>query len=336
MKSSGERTEPELILPLARLTRALLGLPATRPLEEIASALGAVSSGNEDPLQRARLAGECLLRLLERPEASSLTGPDDLVHLLRSRAVPFNFAGREFDSSQLRLLPEEAGTYRFVDRAGNLLYVGQSKNLRRRVSSYFLARTRPDPRTSAWLARVHRIEIEPSASSLEALLREADQILRSRPMENRQRRVHAREHAPASSMILVLPARTPGRARAHLIRDGIIAGGVTLSPRGGGAKLLRRKIEEVFFGEGADAGRGPQTSPPAARSSSWKAPAGKHRSASESDRRASAILSSWLRRMDGSALAFDPTEAAGPEQATARAIGYARSLLRGEGPVFHR
>ena len=34
-------------------------------------------------------------------------------------------------------LPESSGIYKFLDKKGHLLYIGKSKNLKKRVTSYF-------------------------------------------------------------------------------------------------------------------------------------------------------------------------------------------------------
>ena len=38
---------------------------------------------------------------------------------------------------QLRLLPENPGSYRFLDSDSNIIYIGKAKNLKKRVESYF-------------------------------------------------------------------------------------------------------------------------------------------------------------------------------------------------------
>ena len=39
----------------------------------------------------------------------------------------------------LAVIPEKPGCYQYFDEKGTIIYVGKAKNLKRRVSSYFLS-----------------------------------------------------------------------------------------------------------------------------------------------------------------------------------------------------
>ena len=41
---------------------------------------------------------------------------------------------------KVALLPEGPGVYQFLNAEGTIIYVGKAKNLKRRVSSYFVSR----------------------------------------------------------------------------------------------------------------------------------------------------------------------------------------------------
>jgi len=40
--------------------------------------------------------------------------------------------------NKLKALPDKPGTYQMLDKTGKIIYVGKAKNLKRRVSSYFV------------------------------------------------------------------------------------------------------------------------------------------------------------------------------------------------------
>jgi excinuclease ABC subunit C len=86
--------------------------------------------------------------------------------------------------AQLRALPDSAGVYMFKDAAGEVLYVGKAKSLRKRVQSYF----RRDPatllRVGGLVSRIDEIELVAASSETEALFLEQNLIKRHRPPFN--------------------------------------------------------------------------------------------------------------------------------------------------------
>lgn len=75
------------------------------------------------------------------------------------------------------------GVYRMLGKEGELLYVGKAKNLKNRVSSYFI-KTIEHPKTQALVARIYDIETLIVRSETEALLLEQNLIKLHRPPYN--------------------------------------------------------------------------------------------------------------------------------------------------------
>ena len=83
----------------------------------------------------------------------------------------------------VRQLTMRPGVYRMLDAEGEVLYVGKAKNLKKRVSSYFM-RASGDPKTEAMLDQVANIEVSITHTEDEALLLESTLIKQHRPRYN--------------------------------------------------------------------------------------------------------------------------------------------------------
>ncbi|MCO8095217.1 excinuclease ABC subunit UvrC [Acinetobacter lwoffii] len=75
------------------------------------------------------------------------------------------------------------GVYRMYGKDGELLYVGKAKNLKNRVSSYFV-KTLDHPKTQALVARIYDIQTLVVRSETEALLLEQNLIKQHHPPYN--------------------------------------------------------------------------------------------------------------------------------------------------------
>ncbi|HRD43508.1 MAG TPA: GIY-YIG nuclease family protein, partial [Ferruginibacter sp.] len=54
-------------------------------------------------------------------------------------------------------IPVAPGIYKYFDAQGKLLYVGKAKNLKKRVSSYFI-KNKTNYKTIELVNRIHKIE----------------------------------------------------------------------------------------------------------------------------------------------------------------------------------
>ncbi len=119
------------------------------------------------------------------------------------------------DREIIRSLPDSAGVYLFYGQGGELLYVGKSTNIRRRVQSHFSMGS-AGGRELELFQHTHSIEARSTAGELGALLLESRLIKELQPIHNRVSRVKRR-------LVVIIRDRTEdGYATASLdYRDRI-------------------------------------------------------------------------------------------------------------------
>ncbi len=94
-----------------------------------------------------------------------------------------------------RGLPDAPGVYRMRRGNGDLLYVGKTRSLRRRINSYFQSRRRHPEHILEMLTQARSLDYTPTPTALEAALLEADLIKEAAPPYNIA--LKPREAAPA-------------------------------------------------------------------------------------------------------------------------------------------
>src|SRR5881227_3592007 len=120
--------------------------------------------------------------LADDDEEQALPERDDLSIEPGEAAGPLA-AGRAVLLRHAKLAPSSPGVYRMLDAAGEVLYVGKAKSIKKRITSY----TRPtghDTRIERVIAATATVEFVTTATETEALLLEANLIKRLRPRFN--------------------------------------------------------------------------------------------------------------------------------------------------------
>lgn len=86
-------------------------------------------------------------------------------------------------SSLLQRIPEQPGVYQYLDKEGTVIYVGKAKNLKRRVSSYFI-KDQPSLKTRQLVAHIADIKYVVVGSEQDAFLLENNLIKQYQPRYN--------------------------------------------------------------------------------------------------------------------------------------------------------
>lgn len=102
-----------------------------------------------------------------------------------------NFAITTTKSGHVKDIPADPGVYLMKDNAGNIIYIGKAKNLKKRVFSYFSKSysNGSDLKDANWktqklLAKIADIEFVTTDNEIEAFLLESNLIKRYRPLFN--------------------------------------------------------------------------------------------------------------------------------------------------------
>ena len=83
-----------------------------------------------------------------------------------------------------RQTPHQPGVYRMLDTKGSTIYVGKAKDLKKRLSSYFIKKNNHDPKTMALLEMIKDFEIIITSSGHEAFILESNLIKEYNPKYN--------------------------------------------------------------------------------------------------------------------------------------------------------
>ncbi|HMQ47111.1 MAG TPA: exonuclease domain-containing protein [Saprospiraceae bacterium] len=135
----------------------------------------------DDALATARILELILDQESNREEAKAMINLG-----IREALLPKNLS-----LEKIHALPEACGVYYFHDQKGEVIYVGKSINIKKRVAEHFADKTE---KAGKLQQMVHDISYELTGSELVALLLESNEIKRLRPSVNRAQRVRQFPH----------------------------------------------------------------------------------------------------------------------------------------------
>ncbi|OBZ96178.1 excinuclease ABC subunit C [Pararhizobium polonicum] len=118
--------------------------------------------------------------LIEVPDAAA---PAPILDWAETSAIPDGLRGAELIQAFVKLLPNSPGVYRMFNEAGDVLYVGKARNLKKRVSNYAQGRLHSN-RLAKMVRETAHMEFVTTRTEIEALLLEANLIKRLRPRFN--------------------------------------------------------------------------------------------------------------------------------------------------------
>jgi len=196
---------PEFFFSLADALRLILP-GGNRPSQEDVLSFFNITVRRETPFITELEALPAMLpMLLSELSMAGIVRVDEFFSRIESLYISLDLAPYEFSASGLAEIPEKPGVYLFKNRAGAIIYIGKSINLKQRVRGYFRWRVESDLKLCRIQDETRRFSIITMGSDLEALLEEARLISEHQPEINIQVEIHEMpKEKPLSDVLLVL------------------------------------------------------------------------------------------------------------------------------------
>jgi DNA polymerase-3 subunit epsilon len=131
-------------------------------------------------------------------------------------------------------MPEETGVYYMHNKDGEIIFLGKSNNIKKRVNQHF---TNNSEKARVLQKETKKVTYEKTGSELVALLKEQEELLRNNPKYNPLKPIAKRKNGvlvpdniidiPEGSgrdMVIVDKGRELGEYSAILIKNGIFKG----------------------------------------------------------------------------------------------------------------
>ncbi len=201
----------------------------------------------ERPSAFARFLAAACEALLSTAPHGTPESPAEISHWLAETRPRVDFSRFGFGPEFLESMPDSPGVYLMRNRAGHIIYVGQSSNLRRRLRSYFSPKSLLDPKVSRIHRHLYRIEALPSANKIEALILEMQFIRDFRPTVNLQFEVHEPRRAYGRTPNAIFLVPSGNQADAYFLREGTFVGEMRAALGKAPGKALRAKVRSLYF-----------------------------------------------------------------------------------------
>jgi hypothetical protein len=237
-------------LALNRLAGRMLPGSCCRNAEDLAPSLGLAPPDVESPAALARFISEALRSLLDLIPEEHRGSPAAIERWIDAGMAKVDFSRFAFDRDFLSRIPERPGVYLMRSRAGEVIYIGKSANLRRRVRSYFHARALSDGKVARIHSQLYSLEFFTCATEIEALLLEIRMIRDFHPLINLQEEVHEQPDRYGHGRNLLILVPVGNVVEVYFLKDGVFAARQSVPFATAPGKKLRGRIQSVFFGSG--------------------------------------------------------------------------------------
>jgi len=216
---------------------------------DLAPALGLAAPERGNPASMGRFMAACWQSLLDQTPEENRRDATSLREWIESAKPKVDFSQFGFSTASLRALPESPGVYIMKNRADDIIYVGKSRNLKRRIRSYFTPAALRDPKVRRIHEQLHTFEFVATANEVEALLLEMRMIRDFRPPINLQEEVHEQPEAYGRkwNCLLLVPNPDEVTAELYFLRSGSFVAQASARLGQPAAKRLSSRVKSLYF-----------------------------------------------------------------------------------------
>jgi len=158
-----------------KLSRKLLPGYSSYGLGKLCRELNIVNNSRHRAAGDAHATAKLFDRLLQKYPAGFING---FPALKKNETVPL--------PGFFKNLPEETGVYYLLGRNGEIIYIGKSRNIRKRAISHFLSQS--SKKALEMATAIAEVDFRVTGSELAALLLESEEIKKHQPLFNRKQR----------------------------------------------------------------------------------------------------------------------------------------------------
>lgn len=229
----------ERVIPQASMCRAA---------EDLAPLVGLAPPDVESPAAMARFLAEAHPILLDLVPAAHRSSPAELARWIDAGRVRIDYSRFAFGPDFIASIPDSPGVYLMRNRAGEVIYVGKSRNLRRRVRSYFTPRALKDAKTARIHQQLYSLEILTCATEVDALLLEMRMIRDLRPAINLQEEIHEHpsKYGHGSNLMILVPLGE--KAEVYFLKNASFVARQSVPLGSTPSKKLCARVRSVYFG----------------------------------------------------------------------------------------
>jgi hypothetical protein len=228
--------------------RALPGLGKNPGVEDLAVHAHLPVPDVESPASVSRFFATACASLFALLPGEFAADSRVLSEWIREARPRVDFSRFGFGPEFLDTIPEAPGVYLMRNRAGHVVYVGKSSNLRRRVRSYFTPAALRDTKVARIHQHLYRIEFSATASEVEALVMEMHLIRDLQPPVNLQSEVNDRSDRRGRPQDAILVIPTGARATLYLLHQGAFVAEMSAGLGKPAGKAVRARVKRVYFG----------------------------------------------------------------------------------------